>query len=149
MPTAKPLTQTPAWKALEDHYAQIRDVHLRDLFAREPGRGERMAVEAVGMYLDYSKNRVTDETLATARWNWPTSRACASGPRPCSAAKDQRHRKPGRAARGPAAPRGATILVDGKNVVPEVHAVLDKMAGFADRSAAASGWAPPASGSAT
>src|SRR5579884_362921 len=58
-----PLTQRPQWKALERHYQQVRDVHLRTLFAQDPQRGERMAVEAVGIYLDYSKNRITDETL--------------------------------------------------------------------------------------
>src|SRR5579872_837679 len=58
-----PLTQRPAWLALEEHYQKIRDVHLRALFADDPGRGERMAVEAAGIYLDYSKNRVTDETM--------------------------------------------------------------------------------------
>ena len=63
MPTT-PLRQRPAWKALEQHYAEIGPQHLRDLFAADPGRGERLTAEAAGLYLDYSKNRVTDETMA-------------------------------------------------------------------------------------
>src|SRR5579871_2882681 len=62
-PVTQPLTQRPAWKALEAHYQQIRDVHLRTLFAQDPQRGERFAAEAVGLYYDYSKNRITAETL--------------------------------------------------------------------------------------
>ena len=62
MPTV-PLRERPAWKALEQHYAEIAGVHLRQLFADDPGRGERLTAEAAGLYLDYSKNRVTDETL--------------------------------------------------------------------------------------
>ena len=58
-----PLTRRPAWGSLEAHYQKLRDVHVRTLFAADPGRGERLAVEAVGLYLDYSKNRVTDETI--------------------------------------------------------------------------------------
>src|SRR5437588_12164349 len=58
-----PLTQRPAWKALEEHYQKVRDLHLRTLFAQDPRRGERFALEALGIYLDYSKNRMTDETL--------------------------------------------------------------------------------------
>src|SRR5580692_6314410 len=61
--TIQPLTQRPAWKSLESHYQKVRDLHLRQLFADDPKRGERLTAEAVGLYLDYSKNRVTDETL--------------------------------------------------------------------------------------
>src|SRR5579884_3019980 len=61
--TVTPLTQRPAWKALEDHYAQVKDLHLRKLFADDPQRGERFAAEGVGIYLDYSKNRITGETI--------------------------------------------------------------------------------------
>src|SRR5262245_6815856 len=61
--TATPLTQRPEWHALQDHYDQLKDTHLRQLFADDPARGERLATEAVGIYLDYSKNRITDETL--------------------------------------------------------------------------------------
>ena len=72
-----PLTERPAWKALEAHYQQVRGLHLRKLFADDPGRGERMTAEAVGLYLDYSKNRLTDETLkllsATGRGIRPAS----------------------------------------------------------------------------
>jgi len=63
MPTT-PYASGPAWKALEQHHREIGERHLRELFAEDPGRGERLAAEAVGLYLDYSKNRVTDETLA-------------------------------------------------------------------------------------
>ena len=61
--TITPLTERPAWKALEAHYQQVREVHLKQLFADDPQRGERLTAEAVGLYLDYSKNRITDETL--------------------------------------------------------------------------------------
>jgi glucose-6-phosphate isomerase len=61
--TIAPLTERPAWKALEAHYQQVRELHLRELFADDPGRGERMTAEAAGLYLDYSKNRIVDETI--------------------------------------------------------------------------------------
>src|SRR4051794_35465237 len=61
--TMTPLRQRPAWKALEAHFREVRDLHLRELFADDPGRGERLTAEAAGIYLDYSKNRVTGETL--------------------------------------------------------------------------------------
>ena len=63
-PTTTPLRSRPAWQALEQHHKQIRDVHLRDLFARDPSRGERLTAEGAGLFLDYSKNRITDETLS-------------------------------------------------------------------------------------
>src|SRR6516165_10721695 len=64
MQSALPLTQRTAWKALETHYQSIREMHLRDLFAKDPNRGERMAAEGAGLFLDYSKNRITDETIS-------------------------------------------------------------------------------------
>src|SRR5215468_5490024 len=127
------LTARPAWKALEAHHRTVRELHLRNLFADDPKRGERMTAEAVGIYLDYSKNRITDETLKLL-----VQLAEESGLRARIDAMfrgDKINITENRAVLHVAlrAPRGATIVVDGKNVVPEVHAVLDKMAGFADR----------------
>ncbi len=127
------LTQRPEWAALADHYEAIKDVHLRSLFAEDPGRGERLAVEAAGLYLDYSKNRVTDETLRLL-----LALADAVGLRERIEAMfggEKINTTERRAVLHVAlrAPREASILVDGENVVPGVHEVLDKMAGFADR----------------
>jgi glucose-6-phosphate isomerase len=128
-----PLVNRSAWKALASHYAKIKPLHLRKLFADDPKRGERMTAEAVGLYLDYSKNRITDETLKLL-----VQLAEESGLRDRIDAMfrgDKINITENRAVLHVAlrAPRGATIVVDGKNVVPEVHAVLDTMAGFADR----------------
>ncbi len=131
--TAAQLTRLPAWRALSEHFEQVKDVHLRQLFADEPRRGERLAVEAVGLYLDYSKHRVTDETLqllvrlAAARGLRARIDAMYSG--------DKINTTEGRAVLHTAlrAPRDAHILVDGRDVVPDVHAVLDRMAAFAER----------------
>lgn len=124
---------SPILKILEEHYKSVRGLHLRKLFADDPGRGERMAIEAVGIYLDYSKNRITDETVRLL-----VELAGGSGLR-TSIDNMFRGEKINvtekRAVLHVAlrAPRGASILVDGKNVVPEVHAVLDRMADFCDR----------------
>ncbi len=131
MPTAPSLTERPAWRALEAHYQAIRDVHLRTLFAQDPGRGERLTCEAAGLYLDYSKNRITDETLRLL-----VSLAEECGLRARIDAMfhgDKINVTENRAVLHVAlrAPRQAQIFVDGQDVVPEVHAVLDKMAGFA------------------
>jgi len=131
--TVAPLRQRPAWTALKDHYRQIEGVHLRELFAGDARRGERLATEAVGIYLDYSKNRITDETLTLL-----LLLAEQSGLRERIDAMfrgDKINVSEGRAALHVAlrAPRGASIVVDGRNVVPEVHEVLDKMADFANR----------------
>lgn len=128
-----PVDKRPAWNALEDHYTRVRGLHLRKLFADDPGRGEKMTAEAVGMYLDYSKNRITDETLRLL-----VRLAEESGVR---GRIDDMFRgekiniTEKRAALHVAlrAPRGASIVVDGENVVPQVHAVLDKMADFSNR----------------
>jgi len=122
-----------AWDALDAHYKKASKLHLRELFADDPGRGERMAVEAVGLYLDYSKNRVTDETirllLQLAEQSGLQSRieAMLRGEKINVTEK--------RAVLHVAlrAPRGTSIVVDGENVVPKVHSVLDKMADFSDR----------------
>src|SRR5262245_50988642 len=122
-----------AWQALEDHYETMRGLHLRKLFADDPTRGDRMAAEAAGVYLDYSKNRINDETLKLL-----IDLAEQSGLRGRIDAMFRGEKinvTEDRAVLHVAlrAPKGASIVVDGKNVVPEVHAVLDKMADFANR----------------
>jgi glucose-6-phosphate isomerase len=129
----RPADRLGAWQALEKHYEGIRNRPLRDLFARDPGRGERMTGEAAGVFLDYSKNRVDEETLALL-----LALAEQSGLRERIDAMfrgDKINVTEKRAVLHVAlrAPRGASIIVDGKNVVPEVHAVLDKIADFANR----------------
>jgi glucose-6-phosphate isomerase len=134
----QPLTRRPApkrngWSALAAHYKKLSKLHLRQLFADDPKRGERMAIEAVGLYLDYSKNRATDETLKLL-----VQLADESGLREridamFSGEKINITEKRAVLHIALRAPRDASILVDGKNVVPEVHAVLDKMADFSNR----------------
>ena len=129
----KPTTLRRAWKALAAHQQQIRDRHLRDLFAADPGRGTRLNAEAAGLYLDYSKNRITDETLKLL-----VRLAEESGLRARIDAMfrgDRINATEDRAVLHVAlrAPREAIIMVDGANVAPEVHAVLDRMAEFAVR----------------
>ena len=129
----KPLTKRPAWKALTAHYKKTRELHLRELFADDPKRGERMAAEAAGLYLNYSKNRVTDETLKLL-----FQLAEESGLRGRIDAMFRGEKiniTENRAVLHVVlrAPRGASIVVDGENVVPQVHAVLDKMADFCNR----------------
>ena len=127
-----PLRQRTAWKALEAHYARIKDRHLRDLFAQDPGRGERLTLEGAGVFLDYSKNRITDETaqllvqLAEESGLPQRIEAMFSGEK-INITED-------RAVLHTAlrAPKGARIEVDGKDVVPEVHAVLDRMSEFSN-----------------
>ena len=127
------LTRTPAWAALQEHHRRIKDVHLRSLFADDPKRGERLTVEGAGLFLDYSKNRIADETvqllvqLANERGLRQKIDAMFGGAKI--------NTTEGRAVLHTAlrAPRGASIVVDGENVVPAVHAVLDRMASFADR----------------
>jgi glucose-6-phosphate isomerase len=129
----EPLTELPAWKALKAHYESVRDLHLRNLFAQEPKRGEQMTVEAAGIYLDYSKNRITAETLRLL-----LDLAEAVGLRQRIDAMfrgDKINVSEQRAVLHVAlrAPKGASILVDGENVVPQVHAVLDRMTDFANQ----------------
>jgi glucose-6-phosphate isomerase len=128
-----PRTKRTAWSALASHYKAVSKLHLRQLFADDPKRGERLAVEAVGLYLDYSKNRITDETLQLL-----LQLAEESGLRERIDAMfhgEKINITEKRAVLHIAlrAPRGASIVVDGKNVVPEVHAVLDWMADFSNR----------------
>jgi glucose-6-phosphate isomerase len=131
--TKRPATKHNGWSALASHYKKVSELHLRQLFADDPKRGERLKAEAVGLYFDYSKNRVTAETLklllqlAEEAGLRDRIDAMFSGEKINVTEK--------RAVLHVAlrAPRDASILVDGKNVVPEVHAVLDKMADFANR----------------
>src|SRR5262245_55668790 len=127
------LTEGQAWKALAAHHLKIRNLHLRELFGDDPQRGERLTAEAAGIYLDYSKNRITGETigllvqLAEERGLRGRIDAMFSGLK----INVTEHRAVLHVALR--APRSAEILVDGENVVPKVHAVLDKMADFSDR----------------
>jgi glucose-6-phosphate isomerase len=133
-PTRVPgLRSLPAWKALQKHHERIKELHLRQLFAEDPQRGERLAVEAAGLYLDYSKNRITDETL---RLLLELAReAGLQERREAMFRGDKINVSENRAVLHVAlrAPSGASIIHDGRNVVPEVHAVLDRMAQFAQR----------------
>ncbi|HMJ49805.1 MAG TPA: glucose-6-phosphate isomerase [Burkholderiales bacterium] len=126
-------SKSPAWKALEAHYLKVKDLHLRKLFSDDPQRGERLTCEAAGIYLDYSKNRITDETLKLLLQLAKQSRlreridAMFSG--------EKINVSENRAVLHIAlrAPSGSSIIVDGENVVPHVHAVLDKMTDFSNR----------------
>ena len=129
----QPVTARPAWKALQAHHEKVRDLTLRKLFADDPNRGDRLAAEAAGIFLDYSKNRVTDETLGLL-----LRLADESGLRERIDAMFRGEKinvSERRAVLHVAlrAPKGASIVVDGENVVPQVHAVLDRMADFASR----------------
>ena len=130
---ARSTSRHAAWQALADHYETVRDLHLRKLFADDPTRGERMTAEAAGVYLDYSKNRINDETLKLL-----IELAEQSGLRARIDAMfrgDKINVTENRAVLHVAlrAPKGASIVVDGRNVVPDVHAVVEKMADFANR----------------
>jgi glucose-6-phosphate isomerase len=127
------LTGRPEWKALARHYKQIKDTHLRDLFAEDPGRGERMALQACDLYLDYSKNRITEETIQLL-----LSLADSINLRQQIESMFEGEKinvTENRAVLHIAlrAPESETITVDDENVVPQVHAVLEKMRDFADR----------------
>jgi glucose-6-phosphate isomerase len=129
----EPLTKRQAWKALSSHYEDIRNLHMRDLFANDPARGERMTAEAAGLFLDYSKNRITDETMSLL-----LALADESGLRSRIDAMfrgDKINITENRAVLHVAlrAPEEASIVVDGENVVPRVHAVLARMADFSNR----------------
>src|SRR5262245_6168933 len=129
----KSAVKRQALKALESHYKQVSTLHLRQLFAEDPKRGERMAIEAAGLYLDYSKNRITDETLklllqlAEEAGLKEKINAMFRG--------EKINLTENRAVLHTAlrAPRNASIIVDEENVAPKIHAVLDKMADFSDR----------------
>src|SRR5271166_5409867 len=131
--TRRPAVKRRAWKELGAHYKKVREYHLRQLFAEDPKRGTQMTVEALGVYFDYSKNRITGETLQLLIQLAEESRL-----RDRIAAMfrgDKINVTEKRAVLHTAlrAPRHASIVVDGENVVPKVHAVLDRMADFANR----------------
>ena len=131
--SAMPLTKAKNWAALQAHYQQIKNLHLRTLFSEDPKRGLTMTAEAIGLFMDYSKNRVTDETIRLL-----IALAEESGLRAHIDAMfrgDKINTTENRAVLHVAlrAPKSETILVDGQNVVPEVHAVLERMAAFSDR----------------
>jgi glucose-6-phosphate isomerase len=128
-----PLRERKAWQALERHYAEISGSHLRDLFAADPGRGERLTAEAAGIYLDYSKNRVTDETMAllielAEESGVPARRDAMLRGEHINVSED-------RAVLHTALrlPENASLVVDGQDVVADVHAVLKRMRDFANR----------------
>src|SRR5580698_1882785 len=127
------LRDREAWKSLERHHAEIGGRHLREMFAEDPDRGERLTAEAAGLYLDYSKNRVTDETMRllielAEESGVPERRAAMFRGDHINVSED-------RAVLHVALrmPRDASLIVDGKDVVREVHDVLDQMTAFANR----------------
>ncbi len=126
-------TECAAWRALEAHHTAIKDAHLRKLFADDPGRAERFSVEGVGLFLDYSKNRITEETVRLLL-QLAEERGVAAR-RDAMFRGEKINATERRAVLHVAlrAPRGTRIEVDGKDVVPEVHQVLDRMAAFAAR----------------
>lgn len=129
----RPLTERPAWKALEAHYKKVKELHLRQLFADDSKRGERMAAEAAGIYLDYSKNRITDETLKLLL---QLAEECGLRDHIDAMFRgDKINITEKRAVLHVAlrAPKGQSIVLDGEDVVPQVHSVLEKMAAFCNR----------------
>ncbi|MBV9004886.1 MAG: glucose-6-phosphate isomerase [Solirubrobacterales bacterium] len=131
--TATPLRARPAWRALEEHYEAIRTSHLRTLFADDPGRGERLVAEGAGLYLDYSKNRVTDETIALLV---RLAEECGLAERTEAMFRGERiNVSENRSVLHVALrmPKSESLVVDGVDVVAEVHDVLDRMAEFANR----------------
>jgi glucose-6-phosphate isomerase len=129
----RPLTERKSWKALAEHSRKIGATHLKTLFADDPTRGEKLTAEAAGLFLDYSKNRVTGETLKLLFELAEESGLKARIEAMFSGEKINITEKRAVLHVALRAPRGASILVDGENVVPQVHEVLDKMAAFADR----------------
>jgi len=130
MPTA-PLRQRPSWKALEQHYDEISGVHLRELFAQDPGRGERLSAEGAGLYLDYSKNRVTDETMQLLI---RLAEECSLEQRRDMMFRGERiNVSENRSVLHVALrmPKDSSLVVDGVDVVAQVHEVLDRMSAFA------------------
>src|SRR6266404_7886738 len=130
---ATPLRERKAWQALERHHAEIVGQHLRDLFAADPGRGERLTAEAAGLYLDYSKNRVTDETMRLLvgladESGVPERRDAMFRGEHINVSED-------RAVLHVALrmPKDRSLIVDGEDVVKQVHEVLDRMGAFAER----------------
>jgi len=133
MPAVTPLTKKPSWAALQVHYQTMQKTHLHGLFQSDPARGTTLTAEACGVFLDYSKNRITAETLKLL---FALAEECKLRDRIEAMFRgDKINITEGRAVLHTAlrAPKGATVMLDGKNVVPDVHAVLDSMSAFADR----------------
>jgi glucose-6-phosphate isomerase len=128
-----PLTKRKAWKALGIHYKKIAKIHLRKLFADDPKRGERLTLEAAGIFLDYSKHRINDQTIKLLLQLADESRLRERIDAMFSGEKINITEKRAVLHVALRAPKGSSIIVDGENVVPGVHAVLDKMTGFCDR----------------
>jgi glucose-6-phosphate isomerase len=133
-----PLRERKAWQALERHYAEISGTHLRDLFAADPGRGERLTAEAVGIYLDYSKNRITDETLAllvelAEESGVPERRDAMFRGEHINVSENRAVLHTALRLPAPVSSNTGTLVVDGQDVVAEVHAVLARMRDFATR----------------
>ena len=128
-----PLTKRKAWKALSVHYKKISKVHLRKLFADDPKRGERLTLEAAGIFLDYSKHRINDQTIQLLLQLAEESRLRERIEAMFSGEKINITEKRAVLHVALRAPKGSSIIVDGENVVPGVHAVLDKMSSFCDR----------------
>src|SRR6476661_2450456 len=127
------LRGVPAWGALEEHFAAIEGEHLRDLFAADPARGERLVADGAGLHLDFSKNRIADETLMLLG---QLARECGvEERREAMFAGEHINVSEGRAVLHVALrmPRGRSLLVDGVDVVKEVHETLDRMADFGER----------------
>jgi len=133
MKSPKPLTQLPAWKALTAHHRKVKDLTLHELFAKDPKRGERLTASGAGLFLDYSKNRVTEETLKLLLQLAGESGLKARIEAMFSGEKINITEDRAVLHVALRAPKNAKILVDGKNVVPEVHEVLEKMGRFAER----------------
>jgi glucose-6-phosphate isomerase len=128
-----PLREPAAWTALESHFESVKDAHLRDLFAQDPGRGERLALEACGLYADYSKHRVTDETLRllvtlAEERGVPAHRDAMFRGERINVTEDRSVLHVALRM-----PRSASLVVDGRDVVKDVHEVLDRMAAFSER----------------
>src|SRR5262249_6965841 len=124
---------TPAWQALRSHYETVSKLHLRQVFSEDPRRGDRMTAEAAGIYLDYSKNRITDKTLELL---FQLAAECGLRPRiDAMFGGEKINITENRAVLHVAlrARKGASIVVDGKNVIPEVYLVLEKMTEFSNR----------------
>jgi glucose-6-phosphate isomerase len=130
---AEPLAERPAWKTLAAHFQKIERLHLRELFGADARRGERLAIEAAGIYLDYSKNRVTDETMILLLQLAQQSGLRARIDAMFSGEKINTSEKRAVLHVALRTPKDRSILVDGENVVPPVHAVLDRMSDFSNR----------------
>ncbi|HLH15380.1 MAG TPA: hypothetical protein VKV16_11365, partial [Solirubrobacteraceae bacterium] len=132
-PKSAPLRSRPAWQALERHHRQIAGAHLRELFAADESRGERLCAQAAGLYLDYSKNRVTDETIALLA---ALAEQCGLRERTEAMFRGERiNVSEDRSVLHVALrmPKGSTLVVEGTEVVAEVHETLDRMRAFADQ----------------